>query len=228
MEEYQYSFLNMDIKAALDKNGDALELDIKQSYGGYAAPNYKAPFVFMPVEEQKNVLKEMVKFGTNSENMISHSFENKEMDQADPYQPFIINAKVKSAQLVERAGEKIIIKVGEFIGEQAQMYDTKERATNIDLYYPHALVRTIDLVIPDGYEIKNLKDLNFNEVHKDKDRLTMGFVCSYEQKGNALKITIREDYVEHSYSMQLYTPFKKIINAAADFNKVVLVLDKKS
>lgn len=227
MEEYQYSFLNMEIKAALDKNFDALELDIKQLYGGYAAPNYKAPFVFMPVEEQKNVLKEMVKFGTNSENMLSHSFENKEMDVADPYRPFIINAKVKSAQLVELAGNKIIIKVGELIGEQSQMYDTKERTTNIDLHFPHALVRTIELAIPDGYEVKNLGDLRFNEVYQDKNKVTIGFVCSYEQKGNILKITIREDYTEYFYPAQLYAPFKKVINAAADFNKVVLVLDKK-
>jgi hypothetical protein len=69
--------------------------------------------------------------------------------------------------MVESAGNKIIVKVGEFIGEQAQMYDTKKRTTNIELEFPHALVRT------------------------------------------------------------KYTSFKKVINAAADFNKVVLVLDKK-
>ncbi len=227
MEDYQYSYLNMNIAAKLNADGDALEMEVKQLYGGYALANYKAPFVFTPVEEQYNILKQLIKFGTNSENIISHSFENKELEQKDPYQPFVITAKVKSSQLVERAGNKIIVKVGEFIGEQAQMYDTKERTTNIDLEFPHALVRTIELTIPDGYEIKNLKDLNFNEVYKDGDKLTMGFVCKYEQNGNVLKITIREDYVNYFYPIQQYTAFKKVINAAADFNKVVLVLDKK-
>jgi hypothetical protein len=227
MEDYQYSYLNMNISARLNSESDALEMDVKQLYGGYAMANYKAPFVFTPAEEQYNILKQLIKFGTNSENIISHSFENKELEQKDPYKPFVISAKVKSSQLVERAGNKIIVKVGEFIGEQAELYDTKERMTNIDVSFPHALVRTIELTIPDGYEIKNLKDLNFNEIYKEGDKLTMGFVCSYEQNGNILKITIREDYVNYFYSIKQYPQFKKVINAAADFNKVVLVLDKK-
>jgi hypothetical protein len=227
MEDYQHSYLNMNIAAKLNTDVDALEMEVKQLYGGYAMANYKAPFVFAPVEEQHNILKELIKFGTNSENIISHSFENKELEQIDNYQPFVISAKVKSSQMVERAGNKIIIKVGEFIGEQAEMYDTKERTTNIDLEFPHALVRTIELTIPDGYEVKNLKDLHFNEVYKESDKPTMGFVCTYEQKGNVLKIMVREDYANYFYPIQQYTPFKKVINAAADFNKVVLVLDKK-
>jgi hypothetical protein len=64
-------------------------------------------------------------------------------------------------------------------------------------------------------------------VYKEGDKQKMGFVCNYEKNGNVLKITIREDYVNYFYPIQQYTAFKKVINAAADFNKVVLVLDKK-
>ena len=108
LENYEHSFLNMDMNLKLDKN-DALLIDVKQSYGGYAAPNYRAPFVFLPEDEQDKVLKEMIKFGTNSENILSHSYENKDLDQAEPYKPFVINASVRSNNLIERAGEKIII-----------------------------------------------------------------------------------------------------------------------
>ncbi|HEX2532589.1 MAG TPA: hypothetical protein VHK69_02570, partial [Chitinophagaceae bacterium] len=227
MEEYKHSFLNMDIKAKLDDEGESLELDVAQSYGGYAAGNYRVPFVYYDAEDQRKFMKELIKFGTNSENILSQSLENKEMEQSDPYVPFIIKAKVKSAQLVERAGNKIIVKVGEFIGQQSEMYETKERKTDIDVTYPHALVRTIELTLPQGYEVKNLKDLQFNEVYKEKEQLTMGFVCTYEQTGNVLRITIREDYARYHYPLEQYPAFKKVINAAADFNKVVLVLEKK-
>ena len=209
----------------LDKN-DAMLIDVKQSYGGYAAPNYRAPFVFLPEDEQDKVLKEMIKFGTNSENILSHSYENKDLDQAEPYKPFVINASVRSNNLIERAGEKIIIKIGEVIGEQTQMYNAKARTTNIDLAYPHALVRTIKVTIPEGYMVKNLADLTFNELYKEKEITTLGFVCSYEQKGNILNITIKEDYRNATYPLQQFETFKKVINAAADFNKVVLILDK--
>jgi hypothetical protein len=56
----------------------------------------------------------------------------------------------------------------------------------------------------------------------------MGFVSSYEQNGNTLKITIKENYNSIFYPVQQYEEFKKVINASADFNKVVLVLDKAS
>jgi hypothetical protein len=225
MESYDYSFLNMDMNVKLDKN-DILLIDVKQSYGGYAAPNYRAPFVFLPEGEQDKVLKEMIKFGTNSENILSHSFENKEIDQTEPYKPFVINASVRSTNLIERAGDKIIIKIGEVIGEQTQMYNAKERTTDISLAFPHALVRTIQLTIPDGYIVKNLSDLNFNERYKEKDKTTLGFVCSYEQKGNILNIKVQEEYHNTNYPLQQFETFKKVINAAADFNKVVLILDK--
>jgi hypothetical protein len=227
MEKYDYSFLNMDMNLSLDKN-DALLIDVKQSYGGYAAPNYRALFAFLPEDEQNNALKEMIKFGTNSENILSHSFENKDLDQAEPYKPFVLNATVRSTNLIERAGDKIIIKIGEVIGQQTQMYEAKQRTTNIDLAFPHALVRTIQLKIPDGYIVKNLTDLSFNESFKENDTSTLAFVCSYQQKGNVLNIEIKEEYRNASYTSAQFESFKKIINAAADFNKVVLILDKAS
>lgn len=227
MEDVDHVFVNMDVALKLDKD-ESLVLDVKQLYGGYAAVNYKMPFVFLPADQQDKVLKDMVKFGTNSENILSHSFENKELEQPDPYKPFVINASVKSTSLTENAGNKLIVKIGEVIGEQSEMYDAKPRVSGIDLYYPHSLIRNIRFTIPDGYSIKNLSDLNINEVYKENDKETMGFSSSYSVQGNVLTITIREMYNLVSYPKTLYESFKKVINASADFNKVVLVLEKKN
>lgn len=225
LEDVAKSYVNMDVALSMSKN-DTITLNVKHIYGGYAASNYKLPFVFLPEDQQRNVLKEMIKFGTNSENILSNSFENKEMEQDDPYKPFIINATVKSANLTERAGEKIILKIGEIIGEQAEMYDTKPRATPVDLQFPHLLIRNIVFTIPEGYQIKNLQDLNTSSICKEGDKEMAGFVSSYSSKENEFTIQIREFYNQVSYSKSLYESFKKVINAAADFNKVVLILDK--
>jgi hypothetical protein len=225
MEAFDHSYLNMDIAVQVNKDESAL-LDVKQIYGGYAAPNYRAPFVFMPAEEQKKVLKEMIKFGTNSENIINHSFENKDLIQADPYKPFIINASVRSTSLIERAGNKMMIKIGELIGPQAEMYDEKPRMLPIELGFPHLLVRNIRFNIPEGYKIGNPNDLVINYAHKERDVVTMGFTTSYKQEGNILTITVNEVYRNTNYPVSQYETFKKVINAAADFNKVVLILEK--
>jgi len=226
MEDVSRNYINMDVSMKVNKD-ESLTVDVKQIYGGYAAPNYKLPFVFLPAEQQDNVLKELIKFGTNSENILSHSFENREMEQKDPYKPFVINASVKSTNLIERAGEKLLLKIGEIIGEQVEMYDTKERKTNVELAFPHTLVRNIEFTIPDGYTIKNLADLKkMNITVKENEKDVMGFVTSYEQKGNTLKINITETYNKITYPKQQYEDFKKVINASADFNNVVLILDK--
>jgi hypothetical protein len=159
--------------------------------------------------------------------MLSHNLENKSLEQTDPYKPFIVNATVRSTQLFDKAGTKYLVKVGELIGRQEEMYETKKRHNKITLQYPHALVREIELTIPEGYKINNLEDLNINETYKEGDVLTMGFVSRYEVSGNTLKIKIQEDYRNIAYPLDQYEAFKKVINAAADFNKVVLILDKK-
>jgi hypothetical protein len=225
LEESRYSFSNMDMRLKFDKD-EALIIDVKQTYGGYLAPNYRVPFVFLPADQQGQVLKELIKFGTNSENILSHSFENKEMDQPDPYKPFVISASVKTTNLVEKAGEKLIVKIGEVIGQQAELYNAKSRATDMDVTVPHHLYREIELTLPDGYKIKNPTDLNINEVYQEKDMETMGFVSSYTLTGNVLKVTIKEEYNRVMYPKDQYENFKKVINASADFNKIVLILEK--
>jgi hypothetical protein len=44
---------------------------------------------------------------------------------------------------------------------------------------------------------------------------------------NVMVVTIREYYKEIVAPVARYEDFRKVINAAADFNKVILVLEKK-
>ncbi len=54
----------------------------------------------------------------------------------------------------------------------------------------------------------------------------MSFVSGFTKEGNIVKIHVREEYRNIYYPVSQYEDFKKIINAAADFNKIVLVLEK--
>jgi hypothetical protein len=54
----------------------------------------------------------------------------------------------------------------------------------------------------------------------------MGFVTNYTQKGNEIEIIIEETYLHTKYPIEQFPIFQKVINASADFNKVVLVLSK--
>jgi hypothetical protein len=120
-----------------------------------------------------------------------------------------------------------LLKIGDIIGRQVEMYQEKPRQLPIELPYPHVLDRKITIYIPDGYTVKNPNDLNFDVTYKDGDVVTLGFVSNYTVKGNEIDLNIHETYRNVLYPLSQLAIFQKVINASADFNKVVLVLEKK-
>lgn len=224
-EDFNWSGNNIDAKVRLDATLDTLVVTSKQSYSGYSSIFYRASFNYSTEEQQRLLLKEMAKFGTNSERVIFSKIENKEMENFQENKPFVLNLVVNASELVERAGNKILVKLGEIIGPQTEMYQEKPRQFDMDVNYPHIIARTIELEIPKGYKIKNPNDLNISKVVRDNDKITMGFESSYKLEGNTLKVTVMEQYCILTYPLSQYNDFKNIINAAADFNKVTLVLE---
>ena len=57
--------------------------------------------------------------------------------------------------------------------------------------------------------------------------MTMGFVSTHKQVGNMVEIEVTESYKRLKYPLTEFENFVKVINAAADFNKVIMVLEKK-
>ena len=144
-----------------------------------------------------------------------------------PAKPFILNIKAKSGDLIERAGNKILVKVGMVIGPQVEMYQEKDRQLPIAVEYPQVENRKIVLTIPDGYQVRNPDDLKLKQVYQENGVQTMGFVSDYTLNGNILTIDIMEDYRKTRYPLSQYEDFQKIINTSSDFNKIVLILEKK-
>jgi hypothetical protein len=129
--------------------------------------------------------------------------------------------------LIEKAGNKLLVKIGMAIGPQAEMYQEKPRQEPINIEFGHVEERKIEFIIPAGYTISNVSDLKMDQTFKDNGELTMGFVSDYEIKGNILSIHIMEEYRKTFYPLSQFDQFRKIINTSSDFNKVVLVLEKK-
>ncbi len=226
LEDYTQSSSNIDAKIELTPSLDTLVLNTSQIYRGYAASTYRAIFNFASDEEQKRYLKEIIKFGANSENILSSKIDNKDFESYSDNKPFVLNAVVKASELVEKAGDKVLIKVGDVIGRQVEMYQEKPRMFPMEFPYANTQERKIELTIPEGYKIKNINDLAIKNTYEDNGQLTMGFVSAYKQEGNKVIINIREEYRKTFYPLSQYEDFKRVINSAADFNKVVLVLEK--
>ncbi len=225
LEDYKESYNSLQSSLSLNATLDTLLIDMKMIYGGYAAVGYRDGFNFASDDEKQRNLKALVRQTVNSENILSSEIQNEDFEDAD--KPFILHTRVKSAELLERAGNKLLVKIGMVIGPQVEMYQEKPRQFAVSMEFPHFEERTIQLTIPDGYAIKNPGDVKIDQTFRENGELTMGFVSSYEQKGNTLSVHIMEEYHKTDYPLSQYETFKKIINASSDFNKIVLVLEKK-
>ena len=218
---------NMEVSVKLDDTGDSLIIDSKQILKGYGASSYRPIWSFLTVEKQQEALKEIISSVAKSENIQNIKAENTSFTDFWDNKPLIISGTIHTAQLLDRAGNKLLFKVGELIGTQEQMYQEKPRQLPAEMPYPHVLYRKIKFQIPDGYSVKNLKDLNIDIQEKKNNIMTLGFISTYTLNGNSLDVEVTETYRELKYPLSEFETFKKVINAAADFNKIVLVLEKK-
>jgi hypothetical protein len=220
------SQINIEAVAELNSSMDALELDFKQLHTGYSSTVYRRIFNYNSEEDQKEIIKDMVKRNLGTEKILQTNIQNKEFEHITENKPFIFATKVQAPALVEKAGNRVLVKVGEIIGPQVEMYQEKKRKMPVEIEYPHLLARKIAIRIPKGYKVKNVDDLKWNNVVKENDEVSMGFESTVEINGDLITVNIMEQYNRINYPVEQYEQFQKIINAAADFNKVVLVLEK--
>ncbi len=217
---------DLETELSFNAAADTVFVKTRHIHSGYSAPLYKAQFLFLSADDQRSFLKEMAKNSAKTETIITHELHNKELEVTDADKPFLVDLKLASVDLIERAGDKILLHIGDCIGPQVEMYNERERQFDIEIDYPHFLDRKIVLQIPDGYKVKNPDDLSINLSYETNGKTTMAFISSYKIEGNKLEITITEQYNQVRWPKSDYANFTKIINAAADFNKVVLVLEK--
>lgn len=227
LEAYDQSALNTESECELTPGGDTLIIKSKQLYTGYAAATYRAIYNFTPEENQRLATKELIKAVTRSETLSDVKLENRDFESYTANKPFILAATVRSGDLVEKAGGNLIVRIGDLIGQQVEMYQDKPRQTPMEIEFPHILHRSIRFRIPDGYTVKNPDDLRIRHRYPAEGAPTMAFVSDYKINGDWIEVDILEEYRQLQYPLHLYEEFRKVINAAADFNKVVLVLQKK-
>ncbi len=217
---------NMYITASLDASTDSLNIDYKQEYTGYYAQNFQPLFDYIEKNKVQEFEESIVKNLHQDITIKSTKIDNKGGDNLG-VKPLIVNSKLSSHHFIEKAGDKILVKFGDLIGPQSEMYQEKKRVLPIENDYNREYHRVITFIIPDGYQIKNLDQLNFSvQPFKDK-KDAASFVSTYTLVGNKLTVTCDEFYRQIHFSLAEAENYRSVVNAAANFNKIVLVLEKK-
>lgn len=206
-----------------------VNVNFKREMFGYSDQNLRAAYFITNEDKRKEIIEEFVKGMANEGDVKNIKIENYDITNYQQFKaPFLISADVESSHYLEDAGDKLLLNIGEVIGLQQELYNNKPRLYPIDLNFVHLYKRKISLEIPDGYECKGLEKLNMNNVFPDHNKNnSLGFTSRYELKDNILTIYCDEYYKELSYPLSLYENYRTVINSAADFNKISILLEKK-
>lgn len=213
----------INVKATIDVDAATCSIDIERIGTGYKAQPYQIPWDYLDEKQIEELKEEFIGYIDNDATLETMEFTHPETTSFGVH-PFAAKASFTSANFTERGGNKLLLKAGMMIGPQAELYNRDPRVSPIAGPFPRFYNRTIKIEIPAGYTVKNATDLNMNIVPFGTDG-SIGFVSNYKIEGNELLVTISEWYKEVHYPASDYSKYESVINGAADFNKIVLILE---
>ena len=132
LENYDRSFENVETSLSLTPGLDSLNMDMRMIFAGYPAADFREAVNNSNDEQKDKIMKEMAKANSQSDNLISSQIINPELEKTDTAHPFILDLKTRSGELLENAGNKLLIKIGLAIGPQEEMYQEKPRQEAVD------------------------------------------------------------------------------------------------
>lgn len=216
------------IHADLSKGFDDITYSYRITNSGHEAATFQCLADYIKDEKDKDKLRRSLIENFSDEAELKDLKIENEGAAYFAKKPYVISANFTTSKYVDKAGGKYIFKVGELIGPQEQMYQEEARKQPIDMNYGKNYMRIITFKIPQGYKLSNAEKLNMDIFHKDKKgNRDMAFRSWYEIKGDDVTVYVEEYYKAFSLPVEEYEPFKAVINASADFNKIVLLFEPK-
>jgi len=221
--DYKLSSDELDINVTFNEDLSSTNIHQKHLISGYNAQPIAPYYHLMTEDQRKEMAEDLTRQSAPDAKLKSWDtkvYTDRETDA------FFIDTDFESTSFVERAGPRVLFKAGELIGPQIEMYRDDQRLTAVENEFNRAYDRKIRINIPAGYTVKNAQDVKIDITYKDGDKTPFLFQSDYAVTDKGLEVTIREYYKQISAPVDRYEDFRKVINAAADFNKVTLVLEK--
>jgi hypothetical protein len=222
--DYTYNLDNLELDILFSDDLSSNEIRQSREFGGYNA-GYFTPYYDVMSKDQKEEMIHQLTKQTAPDAKINKWTAGPALDSKS--NNFMLSVDFQSSHFVERAGSRILFKVGELIGPQIEMYRDDERTVAVENDFNRMYNRVIKINLPPGYRVKNADDLVIDIAYMDEDDVPFSFKSDYSLEGNVLVVHIEEYYKEIYAPLSRYEDFRKVVNAAADFNKITLVLEKK-
>lgn len=221
---YTTNYDQMAVNVTFSDDRSENTIVVERGYNGYEGQFIKSLAQRANAEQKTELLKNLLAFIGPDDDFDTKEYveENLEYDTWEDY--IRIKGSFNSKNFIEQAGDIILFKLGDLIGGQSELYQENERQNLIENDYNRGYLRTIEVEIPEGYSIQNPQDIDMDVDASDNGRVVYLFKSTHEIKGNKLLVNINEYYDQVFFPVERFEEFRKVINAAADWNKIVLVM----
>lgn len=218
---------NMVADITFNEDMDKAKMHLHRVFSGYEAISLRGPYYYLAEDKRKEMATSVLQLVAPDAKVENIKVSNFDITTQDLEKDFEMEGDLELDDLLENANNKYLMKVGELIGEQTEMYQEKPRQTPVQLDFPHRYHRTLKVHIPAGYTVSGLEALKMNYVHGGSaDKPEIKFVSDYTLKDGLLTIEIEEQYNKVYFPLSSFEQYREVVNAAANFNKVTLVLTK--
>ena len=229
----KYSTINRTINVDFKKMKEAVISETQEFTGHWAITNRAMLNLSnnLTSDEFKDYLTTS---GIKGKKIIEYSIINKDIYQPIYNNPFIVKSIISAESVLisnnktsKKKTKRYTFKLGSVIGTQSELYSNNKRINPIEIRYPNYYDYKISIKIPRGYKVEGIENININENYISNGERIAKFESRYVIEGNKLNISIEEFYKSLNYSKSKYNDFRKVINAAADFNKLDIVFIRK-
>lgn len=216
-----------DYDLTFNSDMDAVTVQAKNSWTGYRAFQIRALYQYSDLDGKNEILKAYTTSGIDDAKVQNRDVAKMTINDSEGDEPAAIDTKYTAASLMENAGNNYLLNVGKLIGTQSELYQEKERQNDIEMENPVQYKHHIHFTVPKGFKVKGLDDAIIDKSLSIDGKRVCQFVSSYTLKDGQVDINVHEFYKNNHIPKDRYEDFRKVINAASDFNKLVLVLEKE-
>ena len=223
-----YSRIKRNITLDFERKFKKVIIDEYQEYSGHWATNNRSMLNFSDEKGLADFEDYLTATGIANKKVLNYDIINGELFQKNYNTLFIVNSTISTESLTAKIENEYVVKIGNVIGIQSQLYKEIDRFHPIEITYPNQYDYRIVVKIPKGYIIEGLEGLIFN---KNYISLMGNKICkfesNYEINENELVISIQEFYKNLRYQKNRYNEFRDVINSASDFHNTSIKFIKK-
>jgi len=224
---YKANYDNMFIEISTDPESGEVRLHstrgMKGLSGGYIGRIYKN----LDEQRKPELLKSVMESkASNPDYSVLKVLQSSEVDFLKDAE-FLIYSDFTTASLIETAGDKLLMNFGEIIGPQVELYNEENRERSAESDFNRWYYRRLVFRVPDGYKILNPEAADLSVSGKSEGEVVFSFVSTHAYSGDMYTVDIDEYYKKIFIEPGEFNGFRDVVNAAANFNKVVLILEKQ-